>query len=131
VLIALANHAHDDGSRSFISQETIAREARLTDRQVRRCLKELEASGEIVRTGTRGKGGVIVWRIAMRSDMSTDNMSGAGSTSGQIVQPVRTNGAAGVSDMSDEPLRNRHEPGRRARARASTDFTEYDERVIG
>jgi hypothetical protein len=56
VLIALANHAHDDGSNAFISQQTIAREAHLTDRQVRRCLKELEASGEIVRTDRKADG---------------------------------------------------------------------------
>lgn len=104
VLIALANHAHDDGSNAFISQETIAREARLTARQVRRCIKELEAAGAITRTGKTGNG-IVVWQVKL----------GPICPGGQIVRghprpSPRTNRVEKVHDMSDKPLKNRQEP---------------------
>ncbi len=103
VLIALANHAHDDGSNAFMSQETIAAEARLTDRQVRRCLKELEASGEIIRTG-RTPHGVIVWQVTLQKCPPGQDVHGHPRPS------ARTNRAKSVHKMSDKPSVNRHEP---------------------
>jgi hypothetical protein len=125
VLIALANHAHDDGSNAYMSQATIAREARLTVRQVRRCLNELETSGEIIRSG-KTEHGVVKWQLRMGVPKSP---------AGQIVPghsrlPARTNRAAGVSDMSDKPLREPSGTVRGAQAR-TTDFSEYDKAVIG
>ena len=44
VLIALADAAHDDGI-TWISQENIAKKARVTEQTVRRVLRELEKDG--------------------------------------------------------------------------------------
>jgi hypothetical protein len=67
VLLALASHARDDGSSAFPSQATLASEAGLTVRQVRRCLKELERGGAITRTGITAQG-VVIWRVNMSGD---------------------------------------------------------------
>jgi hypothetical protein len=98
VLLALANHAHDDGSNSFPSQARIAAEARLTDRQVRRCLKELMRLGAITRSGTVGelrRNGaisksvtvpreVVVWRVTMSTDKLSDPPDKYDTPPGQI-----------------------------------------------
>lgn len=52
VLIALADYAHDDGTEAFPSVDTIARKARLSERQVQRALRTLERNGDIVFMGT-------------------------------------------------------------------------------
>jgi len=61
VLVAIARHADDEG-KAWPSVATIARLARLSERHVKRILRELEASGELVieRGGGRrreGQGG--------------------------------------------------------------------------
>ena len=47
VLLMIASHAHSDGTGAFPSTKTLARESRLTKRQVYRCLLRLEKSGEL------------------------------------------------------------------------------------
>lgn len=49
ILVALAEHAHDDGTGAYPAQATIARKARCSVRTVRTYLGELEAAGLIVR----------------------------------------------------------------------------------
>lgn len=49
VLVVLADYAHEDGTKAFPSQETIARRVSLSPRTVRRCLKWLEDNGRIAR----------------------------------------------------------------------------------
>lgn len=48
VLLMIANHAHSDGTNAFPSYDTIARESRISHRQVTRIIPKLEASGELV-----------------------------------------------------------------------------------
>lgn len=62
VLIAIAGATDSEGRGSFQSQATIARQARLGDRQVRNCLTELQALGEIAAVG-KTKAGTIVWEM--------------------------------------------------------------------
>lgn len=47
VLLAIADHAHDDGSGAFPSTATIARKTKLTTRQVVRLIHNLEAANEL------------------------------------------------------------------------------------
>ena len=47
LLLAIADHAHDDGGGAWPSQATLARKTRLTSRQVRRLMRKLEDSGEL------------------------------------------------------------------------------------
>jgi Helix-turn-helix domain len=74
VLLALADKANDDGTGAWPSVETLARSARLSTRQVQRCLRDLERSGAIVREGTSSYG-TTQWGV---------NMSGRQSVGGDI-----------------------------------------------
>jgi len=87
VLLALADYAHDDGSNAFPSVVSIAEKTRMSERQVRRALHELEASGEIERTG-RHRSGTTIWQVSLGGD----NLSG-----GDILALKR-------SDLSPDPL---------------------------
>lgn len=57
VMISIANHAKADGTDAWPSIETIAHEARLSEREVRYALRDLEEMGELVvqmRAGPHG-----------------------------------------------------------------------------
>jgi len=47
ILLMIANHAHSDGTGSYAGIETLAREARITERQAFNLIPELEHSGEL------------------------------------------------------------------------------------
>ena len=64
VLLVLADHAKEDGSSSWPSIATIASEARLSESQVKRCLRELLGSKSIVKTGI-SKHGTHIYEVAM------------------------------------------------------------------
>lgn len=89
VLLVLADHAKGDGTKAWPSLETISREARLSERQARRCLRNLEESGEIVETGTSRKG----THIYSFPKYKGDNMT----------PPGGTNHAGGGDRMTPEP----------------------------
>ena len=97
VLIVLADHAKKDGTAAWPSVDTIAHEARMSRRQVQRCLRELAAEGHIEATG-KTRRGVTVYSVKM-TGASLRHPEGR-----QSVTP-------GVSDMSPEPSLNRpYEP---------------------
>ena len=80
VLIALADHAHSDGSNAFPSVKTIAREARMSERNVQRALRALEQSGAIRSCGRHHSGsmvyevvGVQIWQGATNPASGGDN----------------------------------------------------------
>jgi hypothetical protein len=73
VLLVLADHAKEDGSSAWPSVLTIAVEARMSTKQVQRCLANLKRDGRIVATG-RSRSGTHIYRITMSEG---DNMSGA------------------------------------------------------
>jgi len=91
VLLVLADHAADDGTDAWPSVDTIASEARLSRRQVQRCLRELEASGAIIPAGRSHKS-TTVWGVNM-SPPEDDIYDAEGATS-------TTNGG---DRMSPEP----------------------------
>ena len=64
VLLVLADHAHEDGTEARPSVATIAREARLSERQVQYALRHLQATGAIEDEG-EGPKGVRVYRVTM------------------------------------------------------------------
>ena len=78
VLMVLADHARADGTGAYPKVETMAREARLSERQARRCLRNLETTGAIVATG-KTRTGTIIYSVIM--DEGGDNMSAPGGTS--------------------------------------------------
>jgi hypothetical protein len=74
VLIALAEFAHDDGSHAWPSIQTLADRTRLSERQVRNCLRQLESSGAIVETG-RSRRGTHIYTVLM-DQQGAANISG-------------------------------------------------------
>lgn len=57
VLIAIANHANKDGEDAWPSVRTLAREARLSERQVQYAIRKLEKLGELTIFEGRGPKG--------------------------------------------------------------------------
>jgi Helix-turn-helix domain len=87
VLLAIADFADDDGL-AFPSIGTLARKARLSERQVQRVLAELAAAGELVVRPGAGRQGAHLFRVTVggatptprqnvtpRQDVTPDTMS--------------------------------------------------------
>lgn len=77
VLLALADNAHDDGGGAYPSQATLAAKSRMSDRQVRNCLRALEAAGLIEPQGTT-RGGVTIWRVLAGAEKSSGRQPTSG-----------------------------------------------------
>lgn len=93
VLLALADYAHDDGSRAFPSIEVLSKKARLGERQTQRVLRDLERGGAIEFTGTTGAG-TKIWKVLMTPEAAllarasshhADGSNGLGDISGRSV----------------------------------------------
>jgi hypothetical protein len=84
VLLAMADWANDDGTGVYPKQGTLARKARLKERQVRNCLAELEDRGYIERDGKRGH--VVNWRV----DPDPANIAARQPIAGSSGNPVPT-----------------------------------------
>lgn len=113
VLLSLANHADSGGGEIWPAQTTIAQEARLSVRQVQRCLKELEAGGHIVRCGKRFR--AIKWKIVMGDNMSFENQAG----SGDIFSSRTTNRAISHDAHVVQTI---HEPSKEPSVKEKEDF---------
>jgi hypothetical protein len=69
VLLMVANHTMSDGTRAFPSVPTLARESRMSERQVQRILRALVQAGHLEVTSKK-RAGPKVYRIAgMRGDI--------------------------------------------------------------
>ena len=66
VMLAIADHCHDDGDGAYPSIEILARKTRLSSRQVKRVVQQLEASGELEINERAGPKGANVYRITFR-----------------------------------------------------------------
>lgn len=64
VLLMIANHAKSDGSGAWPSVPTLARESRMSERQVQRCIRLLEKSGELQVSNGTGPHGCNVYAIS-------------------------------------------------------------------
>lgn len=65
VLLMIANHAHADGTGAYPGFETLAREARITPRQVINVIAKLEKSGELSVKRGAGLYGTNLYTIRM------------------------------------------------------------------
>ena len=103
LLLAIADHAHDDGTGAWPSQKTLATKTRLSVRQVRRLLEQLEARGElrvVERDGRTALLTVLAGADKMSEPPSPDVRGGADTvTSGGSDISARTQDTA----RSDEP----------------------------
>ena len=75
VLLVLADRAREDGTNAWPSVESIARDARMSRRQVQRCLRDLEANGAITATGKHDSG-TTIWGVNMTPGGATSTTEG-------------------------------------------------------
>jgi hypothetical protein len=99
VLLVLADHAHDDGTRAFPSVETIARKARLSRRGAQLALRRLERVGAIKETASEGPRRPRSYSVIMGEPTSprTDCTGEVADTEG------RTESHVGAKGSSPEP----------------------------
>lgn len=126
VLLALADHARDDGSGAYPAVATLAEKARLSRRGTYESLARLKAAGAIRPEG-RGPQGTVAYRI----HMGVQAAHGAGAAGGVqesakgVQQPARGgagNSTKGVRPTAPEPTpepSENHPENRGARERAS------------
>jgi hypothetical protein len=88
VLIVLADHAASDGTGAYPSVETIAREARMSERNARYCLRALEERGAIVPEGL-GPNGTTRYSVQMGgSPLPGANLAGGAKHNRKGRQPT-------------------------------------------
>ena len=123
VLIVIAEATHQDGRGAWPSVASIADLARTTERNVRRVLRQLEKSGELVTDHGKGPYGTSMYAIPMaqlRLAEGTDNLSG-----GRVRRRRRTTKAVGDDKAtSANPSSIRNQPSSRARARGAAGSNE-------
>lgn len=110
VLIVLADHANSDGRNAWPSVPRIAHEARCSQSSVHRVLRELEASGEIVREGI-GPHGCVQYRVTMtpptiggvRPSEGSDPESATPPTIGPEPSIEPTTSVSATGETSEEP----------------------------
>ena len=115
VLLMIANHAHSDGTNAFPSIKTLAKECRLSERQITRIVGQLEQSGELLIERSIGR---TVHNYSISMILNPDKMS--------LSNPVKMSGLSLTNptpnpDKSGNPtltnrvgteiaLNNRNEP---------------------
>lgn len=105
VLLVLADKADDDGTKAYPSVQTIAREARMSERGVRYALRALEESGRIERVGVHTRAGTHEYRVVLGHSVQE----------GQPVPPGKTQQLGGqnttqtVSQIAPKPSFNHPE----------------------
>ena len=65
LLLAMADHAHDDGRGVFPSVERLAKKCRSSERNTRYLLRSLEAAGELIMEPNAGPNRTNLWQIPM------------------------------------------------------------------
>lgn len=63
LMLAIADHAHDDGGGAYPSIAKLAEKARTTPRNIKLLLKQLEAAGELDIQRGAGPKGVNMYRV--------------------------------------------------------------------
>ena len=87
VLLVLADHAAEDGTEARPSVATIAREARLSERQVQYALRHLQEVGAI-QDEREGPKGVRVYRVTMLPPGGAISAPGGAISDAEGVQPI-------------------------------------------
>jgi hypothetical protein len=119
ILVAMADHAHEDGTASWASKDTIAKKARCSESTVKRRVRALESAG-VIRPGDqqlvahlRADRRPRVWDLALDAQSQTvtepvdNSASTGGHTGGQADPPYATGGQIrpprGVIAVTPEP----------------------------
>lgn len=99
VLIVLADYANEDGSLAYPSVATIARDTRLSERQVQYCLRGLEEAGAIKQAGKRSNG-TVTYQVVMGG--ANIAPGGAVDCTGGV-QSTTGGGAVGCTRSTQDP----------------------------
>lgn len=75
LLLAIADNAHDDGDSAYPSIGTLAKKARMTERNVNILLKQLTLAGEISIRHGEGPRGTNVYRVNLHEEPTPENIS--------------------------------------------------------
>jgi hypothetical protein len=122
VLIMIANHAHSDGTGAFPSFDTLARESRMSYRQISRIIPQLAKSGELRVRRNQGPNGTNLYEFPL---MNRDILSR--DTHSTPRQNVATPGVANVP-LTVKNRKSTTEPNFRAQTRSERDrFDEEQE----
>ncbi|MBX3297446.1 MAG: helix-turn-helix domain-containing protein [Acidobacteria bacterium] len=133
LLLMIANHAHADGTNAFPSLKLLAKECRMSRRQIARLVKTLETSGELQvhRRGTRTNS----YSIRMEDDPTQLRASAPDAASDMTVSPPSDIAVSPPLEPSLTVKEPSHEPRVRARARgdSANDFGQplYQPEKIG
>lgn len=127
LFLALADHAHKDGSNVYPGVPTLAEDSRMTERQVRRCLRELEQDGLITKVSeATGKPG---WKNEYRIELEALKKCQGGKNvrgdiddadGGHLEHEGGTNAPPYIDEPSLEPSLNRHSLAERGKENDST-----------
>lgn len=122
VLLALADCAHDDGSKAFPTVKTIAGKSRMSERQVQENLRKLEASGAIVKTGVT-RAGVNIYRVVMGAVSAPAVSSEGGADSAGSTRET-------APDSSEPPMTLQSMEGAREQLPPAYPLSEVDKRKV-
>jgi hypothetical protein len=119
VLLMIANHAKADGTGAWPSVETLAKESRMSARNVQRCLRHLVETGELAIKEKAGPSGTHIYRLPKMTGAKLSPLSGVTNRAGGV-----TNRAKKMSELSPEPsltvLKSNRQVPRRTPARPLT-----------
>lgn len=105
LLLAIADHAHDDGSGAYPSVATLAHKTRMGERQTRFLVGRLAKSGEIAVEKNAGPGGVNLYRVCPPAGVQTLHPALARTTTPAEVRtsPLQPTAPRTISEPSVEP----------------------------
>jgi hypothetical protein len=110
LMLVIANYAHNDGSNAFAGAPVLAKNCRLSIREVFRLIRRLESSGELIVNRSAGRHAnrytiTMTNSDNMASRMNSDKMSPleAGPTVTNST-PTVTNGDCHIRNRSHDPM---------------------------
>lgn len=121
MLLALADHAHDDGSTAYPGVALLVEKTRLTERAVRYVLRGLEERGSIVNTGVSPRR-TTCWQIVMGEGAKIAPLTanvGSKSTHAKGANGGAREGASRAHSLPPNRTEPVHETGKPSRLKTS------------
>lgn len=110
LLLAIADNAHDDGDSAYPSIGTLAKKARMTERNVNILLKQLEADGELSITRSDQPNRPNTYRVLLPGLADPEKISPEKSSGVKRFQGEKISGQREKSIRPDRPLQSVNSP---------------------
>ena len=110
LLLAIAEHAHDDGDGAYPSIETLAKKVRMSERHTTRLIQELVESGELAVRVKEGPRGANIYRVTFCNKppvLSGDKMSGDAGVHGVV---TKNGGGGDIASYGGGDIAVSHKP---------------------